>query len=356
MNRALGILRSVRLRRQPSIFASVMVAAILGATPALADQADPLLGGKPWAQDQAVGYAWRSGQVPPAWMAVAIDTAAADANATRASRAAVFVRMTGGTSLVAYGEPTGCSTAGIACYNRSGAPSSFRMWFRAHGYIFDWGTLRWCQGLAVIANGCFDAENVALDEFGHVQILEHHVNEADGSDYLDAVVQTVSRARPAIGWNVHALGRCDTARLQLEYDRAAPRDPFSTCLAIETATTLKSSSTSVSIGATVQFTATLRTTGATLNRALANDPVSARTITLQRRTNSGQAWSSIGTMVPSNSIEGTYAFTTSPTATYEWRAVFTPAAGDGAVASFSTIVKITVSGCSGSGCPSGTLP
>jgi hypothetical protein len=45
-------------------------------------------------------------------------------------------------------------------------------------------------------NGCYDAETIALDEFGHVEVLNHHVNFADESDYTHAVVQTYSRTRP----------------------------------------------------------------------------------------------------------------------------------------------------------------
>ncbi len=318
---------------------------------------DPLLGGNRWAQDQVVPYQWRSGQVPPAWMAGAIDAAAADASVTRASRAATFARGAGSAaSLIAYGEPTSCSAAGIACFDRASAPSSFKMWFRAHGYVFDWGTLRWCQGLATIADGCFDAETIALDEFGHVEILGHHANLTSGSDYLDAVVQTVSRARPSTGWQVHAFGRCDTARLQLEYDRPSPRALFSSCLAIATTTTLSASVTSLWIGGSTQFTASLRTTSSTENRSLANDPVSGRVVNLQRRTVGALTWTSVGTMAQSTSTEGRYVLTVSPTATYEWRAVFSPASGDGVVGSSSAVVKVTVSGCSGSACTSRTAP
>lgn len=313
---------------------------------------DPMLGGAWWAQDQAVPYQWRSGQVPPAWMAGAIDAAAADARITRGSRAATFVRGASAASLIAYGEPTSCSAAGIACFDRNGAPSSFKMWFRAHGYVFDWGALRWCQGLSTIADGCFDVETIALDEFGHVEILGHHANLSDGSDYLDAAVQTVSRARPKTGWQVHAFGRCDTARLQLEYDRPSPRALFSSCLAIPTTTTLSASVTSLWIGGSTQFTAQLRTTSSTANRSLANDPVSGRVVSLQRRTVGVQAWTTVGSMVQSTSTEGRYVLTVSPTATYEWRATFSPASADGVVGSSSGVVKVTVSGCSGSGCTS----
>ena len=42
--------------------------------------------------------------------------------------------------------------------------------------LLDWGTLKWCQAYASPPNGCYDAETIALDEFGHVEGLNHHVN------------------------------------------------------------------------------------------------------------------------------------------------------------------------------------
>jgi hypothetical protein len=289
-------------------------------------------------------------------MAGAIDAAAADASITRGSRAATFARPSGAaTSLIAYGEPTGCSAAGIACFDRSGAPNSFRMWFRAHGHVYDWGALLWCQGLATIANGCFDAEMVALDEFGHVENLGHHVNDPSGSDYLDAAVQAISHARSDLGWQVHAFGPCDTARLQLQYDRVAARDLFSTCLDVATSTSLAASATGIWVGDTMRFTALLRTTAVATNGALANDPVGSRPVTLQRRTVGTLPWTSMGTMVASLSPEGTYTLSMSPTATYEWRALFVPSAADGATGSASAALRVTVTGCSGTGCPGGGI-
>ena len=328
-----------------------LLAIVLSGGGALAHGPDPVVGGKAWAPDQAVTYQWRAGQEPPAWMAAAIDRAAADVNASRGSRAATFSRVASGAkSLIAYGEPS-CAPAGLACFDRSGAPSSFKMWFRAHGFVFDWGVLRWCEALAAAANGCFEAETIALDEFGHVEILGHHVNLGDASDFTDAVVQTVSRARPQVGWQSRALARCDVARLQLEYDRLSPAAPFSTCLAVPTAATVSATSTNLWVGDTVTITATLRTTSSASNGALAGDPVSARIVTLRRRSIGATAWTSMGTMTPSSTLEGSYTMRVSPTATYEWSAAFSPATTDGAVASTSAAMRITVSGCSIGTCP-----
>lgn len=337
-----------------TLVATLAAVAVLVATigPVTAHAPDPIFGGSLWAPDQVVGYSWKSNQIPPSWMTLPIDAGAADARNTRASRAARFTRATGATSLIAYGEPTGCSPAGIACMNRSGAPSSFRMWFRAHGYAFDWGKLRWCQGLTTIANGCYDVENVALDEFGHVEILAHHATYADESDYLDAVVQEAARARDEDGWDAHAFGRCDVARLQLEYERIAATDLFSTCLKVATTTTLAAGATSISAGQSVRFTAILRAANTSTNRALANDPISGRRVLLQRRLVGASTWTTVATMTSSTTTAGSYATTVSPTATYEWRAAFSTPTNEGLTGSGSSVVKVTVYGGCMSGCPS----
>ena len=108
------------------------------------------------------------------------------------------------------------------------------MWLREQGHVFDWGTLKWCQMYATPPNGCYDAETIALDEFGHIEILGHHDNYDDDRDYLDAVVQTFSRTKPRAGYDMHVLGRCDVATLQREYDVVDSIAKYSTCLDIDT--------------------------------------------------------------------------------------------------------------------------
>ena len=247
--------------------------------PVAAHEPDPMLGGTLWAQDQVVCIRVEDRPGPARLGGERHRCGGGRCSADPAARGprSSFGRRAPRAPSRTASRPA-ARAAGIACFDRAGAPSSFKMWFRAHGYVFDWGTLRWCQGLAAIASGCFDVENIALDEFGHVEILNHHANNGDGSDYLDAVVQTVSRAYPAAGWNAHAFGRCDVARLQLEYERTAAAAPFSTCLAVATTTTLGASPASIAIGGTVAFRATLRAANLAVNRALANDPIGARTV------------------------------------------------------------------------------
>jgi len=108
---------------------------------------------------------------------------------------------------------------GLACF-RAIAPTWFAVYLRENGHRFDWGTLRWCV-VTYRPNGCYDAENITLDELGHVLGLGHHVNLPDDSDYGDAVVKTYSRAKPRAFYNAHVFGRCDVATLA-HLDRLKP--------------------------------------------------------------------------------------------------------------------------------------
>lgn len=332
-------------------------AAILSSASAglsLAHGPDPLIPGSGtlWAKDQVVPYQWQAGSVPPAGMATAIDLGAGDVGESRASRAAVFVRATSAPAKIAYGGWNPCDSFGIACMDRSGMLSgAFGVWFRPHGWAFDWGTLRWCQAQSSPTNGCYDAETTALDELGHVEVLGHHANYADDSDFTDAVVQYAGHTRPLAGWNAHAFGPCDVARLQLEYERRDPGNAVSTCLALGSSLTLAASPTSLYVGDTVRFTATLKIAVSSAARALSGDPLSDRIVTLQRRALGSTTWTAIATMPASTTAEGIYSFSWSPTVTYDWRVTFSAPSTDGLSSATSGIVRVTVSGCSGPGCP-----
>lgn len=338
--------RHIRTLLLPLAASAALLLSLPG--PVRSHSPDPVLGGVLWSQDQLVRYRWRSGQVPPAWMQSAIIAAANDSNRSRASRAAVFAYDTAGASPIGYGEPTACGVNGIACFSRGGAPTSFAMWFRRHGHVFDWGRLRWCQYYSTPPDGCFDAENVTLDEFGHVEILAHHWNYADNSDYLDAVVQTVSRAKPRTGWNAHQYGRCDRATLQRKYDMLTSWSLYSTCLDLNTTLSLSSGGTYVSYGATVEFTATLRVSSQAEYERLAGNPVSGRLVLLQRRIPGG-TWGTYATMAFGTSA-GAYRYSQRLTKTYEWRAVFRTPSSEGLNGDYSPSIKVTVADC-GIRCP-----
>jgi hypothetical protein len=317
------------------------------AAPALAHGPDPILGGGRFSQDEVLLFRWRAGYEPPSAMKTAIRAAATDVGESRASRAAKFAYSSTGASYIGYGTGS-CGVNGIGCFTRT-APDTFTMWLREHGRVYDWGTLRWCQMQATPTNGCYDAETIALDEFGHVEILDHHVNYADASDYTDAVVQTFSRTRLKAGWNMHAFGRCDTATLQLQYDIQVSSSLISSCLDLVTVLTLTSSSTLVGDGGVVTFTSTLRTATNSAYVRLSAQWLAKRTVKLQQRLGGSTTWSTIATMT-SGSPGGTYTASIALHAVADYRAVFSTPTTEGLRGDTSPTIQVLVMPCT-SICP-----
>ena len=316
--------------------------------PTAAHSPDPPIGSEVFPQDARLEYDWRTGAVPPAAMRTAINLAAGDVGESRASRAATFAFDTAGSNPIGYGTGT-CGVNGIACFTRD-APDGFTMWFREQGRVFDWGTLKWCQMYTNPPNGCYDVETVALDEFGHVEGLGHHVNYADDRDYTDAVVQTFSRTKPREGWNMHRFGVCDVATLQIRYDIPGASSLYSTCLDIATVMTLSRSASSVPYGGTVTFTAFLKVVTDTDYGRLSGNPVSQRTVRLQRRAPGTTTWANAATMSPT-SPTGSYVVSLRLTSSGEFRAVFTTPTNEGLRADGSPATLVTVGSCTNPPCP-----
>lgn len=313
-------------------------------SPVSAHAPDPALGAETFPQDGRLEYDWRTGAVPPAAMRTAINAAAGDVAESRASRAALFVYDADGTNPIGYGTGT-CGVNGIACFTRN-APDGFTMWFREHGRVYDWGTLKWCQMYTTAPNGCYDVETVALDEFGHIEGLGHHRNYADDSDYTDAVVQTYSRTKPRAGYDMHVLGVCDVARLQIRYDTPGASSPYSTCLDVPTVLTLSRSSSWVPYGNSVTLTALLKVVTDTAYGRLSGNPVSSRSVKLQRRPPGGTTWSTVATMSPT-SPAGSYLHALRLYTTTEFRAVFPTPINEGLRGDSSPVVSVTVGSCTG---------
>jgi hypothetical protein len=332
--------RSTRLVTT-AVGAALVLAVGLG--PASAHGPDPTLGGGWFGQDQDLRFSWRSGSAPTAAIKAAIKAAAADASKSRASEAATFTYDPTGSNPIGYGAGATCGVNGLACFTRN-APSGFTMWLREQGHVFDWGSLRWCQAYATPPSGCYDAETIALDEFGHVEGLDHHVNHADGSDYDEAVVQTFSRTKPSAGWNRHSFGACDVATLQRQYDMATWTAKYSTCLDLSTKLTLTASASTVLIGGATTLTATLRVTDLDAYVRLGNNPVSGRTVTLQKRSPGSSTWTTLGTM-SSGSSAGTYAMNQKVSADSDFRATFKSPSGEGLDGSDSAVIRVSVAAC-----------
>jgi hypothetical protein len=306
-------------------FMKALVAFVVVAAPltTLAHSPDPTFSGPLWAQNQVVKYSWKSGQVPPSWMKPAINAAAVDINETRRSRAAVFQYQSGTASKVSYGEPSGCGVNGIACMART-APTSFKVKYRKHGKVFDWGTLKWCQYYSSAPNGCYDVRNIHLDELGHVQILQHHVNYSSNSDYGQAIVQTYSRTKGHAGWNTHTYKACDVATLQKKYDVQHWYSKISTCLDLDTNLSLSKSAS----GGNVTFTASLKIKDLDSYGRLGGNPLTRRRVILQMKSPGSETWTNLGDMA--DAADNKYSKTIAdPSGTKNFRAKFIAADNEG---------------------------
>ncbi|HET7495002.1 MAG TPA: hypothetical protein VFJ80_06095 [Candidatus Limnocylindrales bacterium] len=333
--------RSTRVRRV--VMASLIGLALAGAAgPVAAHGPDPLVGGGLWVQDQTVRFRWRSGAEPPTAIKTAIREAADDSNAYKSSRAATFAYDSAGPSLIGYGTGT-CGVNGIGCFTRS-APDSFTMWLREHGRVYDWGVLRWCQMQSTPTNGCYDAETITLDEFGHVEVLGHHVNYADDRDYTDAVVQTYSRTRPSTGYDMHRYGSCDVATLQMQYDVSLASSPLSSCLDMATTLTIGVNDAQLRYAETATFTSVLRVASDSSYVKLSGNALSTRTVRLQRRPLGSTTWTTLATMTPTTPT-GSYVAAVRLYATADFRAVFSASSTEGLRGDTSPIIRVTVQPC-----------
>jgi len=333
-----------------AVTALALVAALAGSpAPASAHAPDPVLSGGLFAQNAALRYRWGTGGTPPSAIRTAVNGAADDSNASRRSKAATFTYDSGGSNTVYYGVDVPCGVNGLACFRRD-APTWFGLWLRENGHRYDWGVLRWCE-MNGDPDGCYDAENVVLDELGHVLGLDHHVNYADDSDYADAVVQTYTHTKPRVGWNAHVFGRCDIATLQQQYDVASWSTPYSTCLDVPTRTTLTATSTDVVAGSVVTFTATLTSAG---SGRLSNNPMAGRVVVLQQR--SGTTWTDFLTLAPSVT-SGSYTGSRAMRATGDYRTVYRKTSSEGVRTSTSATVTVAVTaGCTQVICPQSVGP
>jgi hypothetical protein len=333
-------------RRLSAVTAALLIALNLSAGAATAHGPDPALAGGPFGQNQDLRFRWRAGSEPTAALKTAIRAAADDVNASRASKAATYTYDAAGANPIGYGLGATCGVNGIACFTRD-VPDGFTMWLREQGHVFDWGTLRWCQAYVDPPNGCYDAETIALDEFGHVEGLGHHVNWSDNSDYVDAVVQTYSRTKPGSGWNMHVLGRCDIATLQVQYDMLSTAAKYSTCLDLATDLSLAANPTGIINGSATTLTATLKVVASASYGRLGGNLVSGRIVTLQRRTPGSTTWTTVATM-PAGSTAGTYVLAQRPSSDTEYRAVFGTPSTEGINGDTSLTVRVYVSTCTAS--------
>jgi hypothetical protein len=335
---------SLRARLASRAIAAAAVAAVLSnaaTVPVDAHDPDPTFSGGPMTPSSVLEWRWATSGIPTT-MKGAIKAAAADANATRASKAPTFDHTAGVSSKIHYGTSVPCGVNGLACMRRS-TPDWFGVWLRENGHRFDWGTLRWCE-MTGSPTGCYQAETITLDELGHVLGLNHHVNYGDDRDYGDAVVQTYSHTKPRTGWNADGFARCDVASLQQMYDVLSSKTLYSTCLSVPTTLSMTASSSWVTAGSPVTFTAHLGTNG---TGKLSNNKVTDRMVVLQQHLSTG--WSDLVTM--SGVSAGTYRATVGIRSDGDYRARFRKPSNEGLKASLSSVIAVSITGaCRSGGC------
>ena len=327
-------------------FGALLAALAIG--PVAAAEPTPASGAT-WAPNQRVEYRWKEGSEPPAWAKSAMNAAAADSNSSRKARAAVFSQRDGAASWLAYTDDLPTTWAiGYAVRN---IPDSFTIRLRPHGTQLDWGTLRWCEFYdGEPPNGCYDLEMVTLHEFGHAQTLGH-VNEADIDTYTDSLMHATGlRSKAKVGWNQHNFGRCDVARLQIRYKPLTTSTPISTCLDLPTELSFTPVTSSIGYGTTVGFTSKLKVGTESIYPGLASEPLSGRSVTLQRRAIGATTWVTVAEMSALTDDTGRYVKSLALTTTYDWRAVFSAPNDEGLEGATSSASRLSV--VTG-GCPTG---
>lgn len=334
---------------------SQRLGAVAGALAVLVALAAPVSAASPdptippaWPLDTKLTYTWAASAVPPTAMKAAVNAAATDATTSRGSHGPTYTYSSSGANGVSYGTSNPCGVNGLACFSRDPAGGYWHLWFRENGHRYDWGTLSWCE-MTGSPTGCFRAETIALDELGHVDGLDHHVNLSGDADYADAVVQAYSHAKPQVGWSASVFARCDVATLQQVYDVGSWTTLYSTCLDVPTKLTMTASTSAVTMGGSVTFTATLKSDGA--GRLLGN-PMAGRSVVLQ--VWSGTAWTDI-TAMSAGSTVGTYTAAYFPRYAQDYRAVFRKPAAEGVRASTSAAVNVSIT-CSPTKCPLSASP
>jgi hypothetical protein len=299
-----------------------------------------------WGSWQVLHFRFHATDASPSWMRAAILAAAEDATDTSRALSPIFIPTDiGANGTIRYTTefPSGCSTS-IACASHSGDSWTLRM--RPQGHDFRWGDLRWCE--RTNTSGCFDAEHVALHEFGHAIGLDHPESEGFHLPPHATVMHQVTPSRPDASWDRHAFGSCDVASLQEQYGLPTMSTSIASCNDVQTVLSLSVSDTTATVGQRVTFKATLRVRSSSAYGELSAIKLNGREVQLRRRSLGSTGSWTISTMRPTES-PGVYSLTLAPSRSYELKAVF-PTPTEGLRGSSSEEVVVRVTGTAPNGC------
>ena len=300
----------------------------------------------PWA---VLSFRFHTTDVSPGWMKNAIEAAADGATDTSRSLSPIFAPVDGSAKgVIRYTSSfsSNCANA-IACASHDADAWTLRM--RPHGHDFRWGELRWCQ--KTNSDGCFDAERVAIHEFGHIVGLDHPETAGFRLAPSTTVMHQVSPSRPHAAWDRDSFGACDVASLQEQYGTPTMSTSISTCNDVDTRISLSASATQVAAAGRLVLTADLRTRA---DRAeygeVSGMRLNGRSVQLRRRpAGSNGAWTT--SWMRWAESPGIYTITLYPRSTYEYVAVFSAPDDEGLHGSTSneSTVRVTAA-CTGT-CP-----
>ncbi len=324
--------------KRHAVLIAVLVTIAAGVQPASAALPTPA-SGPVWAKNQRVEWRWKEGAEPPGWARGPMSAASGDSNQSRGAKAAIFDYDPDGPAWLGYTDdmPTDYAIGYAVRY----APDFFKIRIRPHGTQLDWGTLRWCQFYEDPPNGCYDIEMVTLHEFGHVQTLGH-VDETEIDSYTDTVMHGSGvHSKAKLGWDEHVFGRCDVARLQIRYEPLTTGTRISTCLDLATDLSLTPPTSVVAYGSSVAITAKLKIDADAVYPNLASEPLTGRTVVLQRRAIGSSTWVTLGEMTPVTDDTGRYIKTMTLTSTYDWRAIFSSPGDEGIRGSTSNVARLS---------------
>ena len=300
----------------------------------------------PWS---VLSFRFHSTDTPPAWMRDAIQAAADDATDTSKSLSPIFTQTDGGANgVIRYTSsfPSSCLNA-IACASHDGDAWTLRM--RPQGYDFRWGELHWCQKTS--ADGCFDAERVALHEFGHVVGLDHPEAAGFRLSPSSTVMHQVSPSRPHSSWDRHGFGSCDVASLQEQFGTPTMSTLIAACNDVDTRISLSASDNQIVAGGRLVLRATLKVRSDDADYGhISGMRLNGRSVQLRRRpAGSSGAWTT--SWMTWAEAPGLYTITLYPRATYEYQAVFSSPDNEGLTGDTSDLITVRVSaGCTGT-CP-----
>ncbi len=196
----------------------------------------------------------------------------------------------------------------------------------------------WLQQTGACPSGrlCFDARRAFIHEILHVTLSAPH-NE-QGQAY--SVMSAATPNSPKSGWNIHHIQPCDEAAAQLLYDLSYTGGQYSDCFdhlanavsqGLDSNLTVGASGYGDCLGTGVTASGRLEITNYSSYKLLAANPLTNRSISIDRRLKGSTTWTTITTAVASSASGNNWSkvFSSTSAGTWEYRARYLGESGVG---------------------------